>query len=126
MGNSDACDQSLALSAAVLPAPHRDQVCTSPIKPTGAATFSCAGDSRNADVADEQSSSLLRTPVVVKSEAQVSRHPVIFQVYFPIAKEHGTDIFRTGQTPEEIGIINQQGLNGKTTLSSSPQGHSAA
>ncbi|CDO77776.1 hypothetical protein BN946_scf185041.g8 [Trametes cinnabarina] len=38
---------------------------------------------------------------------------IMTKVYFPVAKEPGTNIFASGKTPEELGIINQKGLNRK-------------
>ncbi|KAL7282862.1 hypothetical protein ACG7TL_002275 [Trametes sanguinea] len=38
---------------------------------------------------------------------------IMTKVYFPVAKEPGTNIFVSGKKPEEFGIINQKGLNRK-------------
>ncbi|KAI9066907.1 Aldo/keto reductase [Trametes sanguinea] len=38
---------------------------------------------------------------------------IMTKVYFPVAAEPGTNVFAAGKTPEEMGIINQKGLNRK-------------
>ncbi|OSC96856.1 Aldo/keto reductase [Trametes coccinea BRFM310] len=38
---------------------------------------------------------------------------IMTKVYFPVAAEPGTNVFAAGKTPEDMGIINQKGLNRK-------------
>ena len=38
---------------------------------------------------------------------------MVIQLFSPILKEYGTSIWASGKTPEELGIINQKGLNRK-------------
>ena len=38
------------------------------------------------------------------------------QLYAPIAPEYGINMFSGGITPEDLGIINQRGLNRKVSL----------
>ncbi|KAJ3479788.1 hypothetical protein NLI96_g8811 [Meripilus lineatus] len=38
---------------------------------------------------------------------------VMTKVYFPIAKKFGENVFASGKTPEELGLVNQHGLSRK-------------
>ena len=35
------------------------------------------------------------------------------QLFSPVMKEYGARLWGTGKTPEDVGIINQKGLNRK-------------
>ncbi|TFK78067.1 Aldo/keto reductase [Polyporus arcularius HHB13444] len=38
---------------------------------------------------------------------------IMTKLYSPVMKEYGTNLFHTGQKPEDLGVINQKGLNRK-------------
>lgn len=63
---------------------------------------------------------VIMTKVGIRCEQSVSSHVLTScypQVYFPVAKTYGLNTFAFGKTPEELGLVNQNGLSRKVLCS---------